>query len=61
MSVKISGMDTPKCCIDCPIYDHVSGQCNLIPNSCFYNEDTDEELYDPFEERHKDCPLSDVD
>ena len=51
----------PQCCIDCPIYDNEFGQCNLIPNSRFYDKNTGEELYDPFEERHKYCPLSEVD
>ena len=51
----------PQCCIDCPIYNNEFGQCNLIPNSCFYNKDTGEELYDPFEARNKYCPLSEVD
>ena len=60
MSVMIAGMDMPKCCIDCPIYDNEFGQCNLIPGSCFYNKTTGEEMYDPFEERHKNCPLSEV-
>lgn len=59
MSVMISGLNMPQCCIDCPIYNHEFGQCNLIPNSTFYGDG--HELYDPFEERHKDCPLSEVD
>ena len=61
MSVMIPGMDMPQCCIDCPIYDNEFGQCNLIPDSRYYNKDTGEELYDPFEERNKDCPLREVD
>ena len=59
MSVIIAGMDMPQCCIDCPIYNHEFGLCNLIPNSTFYGDGI--ELYDPFEERNKDCPLSEVD
>lgn len=43
------------------IYNGEFGECNLISNSRFYNKDTGEELYDPFEERHKYCPLSEVD
>lgn len=54
----ILDIDMPKCCQDCPIYDHEFGCCELIPNSCFYNEDG--EIYDPFEERNKDCPLKEV-
>lgn len=46
----------PQCCIGCPIYNGEYGQCKLIP----YSKDTDEEPYDPFEERSKDCPLSEV-
>ena len=61
MSVMISGMDMPQCCIDCPIYDDEFGKCNLIPDSHYYNKDTGEELYDPFEERNKYCPLREVD
>lgn len=59
MSVIITGMNIPQCCIDCPIYDNEFGQCNLIPNSTFYGDGI--ELYDPLEERHKDCPLREVD
>ena len=36
MSIVITGLDLPKCCIDCPIYDNEFGQCNCIPNSRFY-------------------------
>ena len=61
MGVMIPKINMPKCCIDCPIYDNEFGQCNLILDSRFYNKDTGEELYDPFEERHKDCPLIEVD
>lgn len=61
MSVMIPGMDMPQCCIDCPIYDNEFGQCNLIPDSRYYSKDTGEELYDPFEERNKYCPLREVD
>ena len=60
MSIMIPGMDMPQCCIECPIYNNEFGQCNLIPDSRSYNKDTGEELYDPFEERHKCCPLSEV-
>lgn len=49
----------PQCCIDCPIYDNEFGQCNLIPNSTFYGDGY--EVYNPLEERNKDCPLSEVD
>ncbi len=61
MSILISGMDMPKCCIDCPIYDNEFGMCNLIPDSCFYDKGSGEPTYDPFEERNKDCPLREVD
>lgn len=60
MSVMIPEMDMPQCCIDCPIYNDEFGECNLIPNSRFYNTDTDEELYDPFKARNKDCPLQEI-
>ena len=60
MSVMIAGMDMPQCCMDCPIYNGEYGVCNLNPNSKYHNEDG-EILYDPFEERNKDCPLSEVD
>ena len=59
MSVMISGMDMPQCCIDCPIYDNEFGQCKLIPNSTFYGDGY--EVYNPLEERNKDCPLQEVD
>lgn len=61
MSVLIPGMNMPQCCMDCPIYDNEFGRCNIIPDSWFYNKATGEELYDPFEERNKDCPLIKVD
>ena len=61
MSVMIPGMNMPQCCIGCPIYDNEFGQCSIIPDSCSYDKATGEELYDPFEERHKDCPLIEVD
>ena len=59
MSVLIVGIDMPRCCIDCPIYDNEFGQCNLIPLSRYYDLHGNE-LYDPFEERNKDCPLLEV-
>lgn len=48
-------MDMPSCCIDCPIYNHEFGECNLIDNSKYYYDGG--EYYDPFEERHKKCPI----
>ena len=58
MGVLITGMNMPQCCIDCPIYDNEFGLCKRIPNSTFYGDGT--ELYDPLEERNKDCPLREV-
>lgn len=55
MSVIIAGMELPTCCMDCPIYDHEFGCCNLIPNSTFYGDGV--EYYDPFEEKNDKCPL----
>ena len=55
MSVTVIGMSLPNCCMDCPIYNHEFGSCNLIPDSRYYYDGG--EYYDPFEERHKDCPL----
>ena len=55
MSIIITGIDMPECCIDCPIYNGEYGVCNLNPNSRNYYED--ENWCDPFEERRKDCPL----
>ncbi len=57
MSVMIAGMDMPQCCIECPIYNHEFGCCNLIPNSNFYS---DGENYNLFTDRYKDCPLREV-
>ncbi len=59
MSVMITGMNMPQCCIDCPIYNDEFGQCNLIPKSRYYTLNG-EELYNPFTEKNKDCPLSEV-
>ena len=56
----IIDIDMPKCCQDCPIYDHEFGCCELIPNSRYYDNDGIEH-YDPFEERNKDCPLREDD
>lgn len=53
-------MEMPSCCVLCPIYNGEYGKCNLIPDSCFYNKNTGEELYDPFEERLKDCPIKEI-
>lgn len=58
MSVMISGMDMPQCCIDCPIYNGDYGVCNLNSNQLNYYG---ENWCDPFEGRRKDCPLSEVD
>ena len=55
MSVIVTGLDMPTCCICCPIHDNEFGCCSLIPNSTFYGDGV--EYYDPFEEKHKDCPL----
>lgn len=60
MSVILDGIDMPKCCIDCPIYNNEFGQCNVIPNSRFYREDGSE-LYDPFKEKNMQCPLRQYD
>lgn len=51
MSTIITGMKMPKCCVGCPIFDGEYGECKLIPSDAW---DFDA---DPFEERHKDCPL----
>lgn len=59
MSVMIAGMNMPQCCIDCPIYNGDYGVCNLNSNQLNYYGD--ENWCDPFEERRKDCPLSEVD
>lgn len=60
MCVVITGLDMPKCCIDCPIYNNEFGQCNCIPNSRFYSDDGTE-LYDPFKEKNSNCPLREID
>ena len=60
MSVIIPGMDLPTCCVDCPLRDNEFGCCNLIPNSRYYTDDGTE-LYNPFNEKHKDCPLREYD
>lgn len=58
MNLVIHNMQMPTACINCPIYNNEFGQCNLIPNSTFYGDDY--ELYNPLEERCKDCPLEEV-
>lgn len=58
MSFIVTGIDPPKCCIDCPIHDYEFGNCRLIPNSRYYDDNG--QLYDPFTEKHKDCPLRGV-
>lgn len=55
MSVIIAGMDSPTCCIDCPIYNDEFGCCRLIPGSRYYYDGG--EYYDPFEEKNDKCPL----
>lgn len=58
MSVIVKGMQMPKACMLCPIYDREYGECgvlhdrNLFP---FLSEDT--YRYDATKEIHKDCPL----
>lgn len=64
MSVAITELDMPKCCIDCPIYNHEFGMCNCIPNSYCYNKGPGlnfEKVYDPFKEKHSNCPLREID
>lgn len=56
MSIIISGMNLPPCCIDCPIYNDVFLCCQLMPESKYCNEEG-EALCNPFEERLKDCPI----
>lgn len=48
-------IDKPKCCIDCPVFNCEFGSCQLIENGCYYNADG--QLYDPFSEIHKECPI----
>lgn len=55
MSIIITGIDMPECCIDCPIYDDEFGCCRLIPDSRYYYDGG--EYYDPFEEKNDKCPL----
>ena len=45
--------------MECPIHDYEFGSCRLIPDSRYYDVEGTE-VYDPFTEKHKDCPLKEI-
>lgn len=58
MSVIVKGMQMPKACMLCPIYDGEYGECGVLHDRYlfpFLSEDT--YRYDATKEIHKDCPL----
>lgn len=54
MSIIVTGMKMPKFCVECPMYNGEFVECNLIQTDAW------DFGADPFEERHKDCPLREV-
>lgn len=61
MSVIVKGMQMPKACMLCPIYDREYGECDVLHDRNpfpFLSEDT--YRYDATKEIHKDCPLVDT-
>ena len=60
MSIFVSGMKMPTCCIMCPLWNHEWGYCNFCGKDSKQYDENGELLYDVFEERYKDCPLQEV-
>ena len=56
--VAIAGFEMPKCCIECPVYDHFTGCCAIL-DECIYNEEEDDSFWVE-KERYCNCPLREV-
>lgn len=52
----------PKDCIDCPLYNHEFGRCNITNRALWYYDEPGSNIksYDPFKERDIECPLEDL-
>lgn len=56
--VGIAGFKMPKCCIECPVYDHFIGCCAIL-DECIYDEEEDDSFWIE-KERYCNCPLREI-
>ena len=58
MSILIKGMEMPRACLFCPIFNGEYSECELNENIQMF--DGGKVLYEATQTRHKDCPLVEV-
>ena len=53
-------IELPECCYKCFAYNPLEYKCNITQNSLVDDYDVNNERYNFFRKRHKNCPLEPI-